>query len=365
MTSRSWRRVYGSRQSSSEKRRACKTPFVSELLRPGPTMLPLGQATEATYTRPNRSRGNDISRGLLILVVLMTLALVSTAFAALPEQPVLTGVRNEQTPAAGNTGSEDVLAWARSRSGHPHLFDAWVRVGTSPATKLNTAGQGWMGGVDYPRVIYQQVRNGRSNLFLYDLSDGSRPATPTGVNTAKWEWHPTISGDWLLFGRTNNSTPTDRVILHNQTTSEERLLATVTRRTHSLVPDQVNGNWATYTRCAPVCNVIRYDITSQTKKKLGKPAATKPRYQYGSSVAADGTVYLARSGRGCGTGGVKLVRFGALDTATGTVVARLATDFDFFFSSVRDNADGSTDVFYDRVRCATGRWDIYKITDGP
>jgi hypothetical protein len=46
-------------------------------------------------------------------------------------------------------------------------------------------------------------------------------------------------------------------------------------------------------------------------------------------------------------------------------VARLAAGFDFFFSSVRDNADGSTDVFYDRARCATGRWDIYKITDGP
>jgi hypothetical protein len=91
------------------------------------------------------------------------------------------------------------------------------------------------------------------------------------------------------------------VILHNQTTSEERLLATVTRPTHSLEPGQVNGNWATYTRCTPVCNVIRYDITSQTKKKLSKPATTKPRYQYGSSVAADGTVYLARSSRGCGT----------------------------------------------------------------
>jgi len=293
----------------------------------------------------------------------MALALVSAAYAALPEQPVLTGVRNEQTPAAGNTGTEDVLAWARSRRGHPDLVDAWVRVGTSPAIKLNQAGQGWIGGVDYPTVIYQRIVNGRSNLFLYNLSDGSRPATPTGVNTAKWEWHPTISGDWLLFGRNNNATPTQRVILHNQTTHEERLLATVTRRAHFLVPGQVNGNWATYMRCTPVCNVIRYDITAQTKKTLGKPATTRPREQYGPSVTADGTVYLARSGQSCG--GVKLVRFGALDPATGTVVARLAAGYDLFFTSVRDNAGGSTDVFYDRVRCATDRSDIYKITDGP
>lgn len=46
-------------------------------------------------------------------------------------------------------------------------------------------------------------------------------------------------------------------------------------------------------------------------------------------------------------------------------MAQLAAGFDLFFSTIRDNADGSTDVFYDRVRCATRRWDVYKITDGP
>jgi hypothetical protein len=304
-----------------------------------------------------------VRRGLLVLVALAALVLVSAALAALPEQPVRSGIRNERNPAAGNTGTEDVLAWARSRLGHPNLVDTWVRVGTSPAIKLNTIGQGWIGGVDYPTVVYQRIRNGRSNVFLYDLSNGSRPATPAGVNTAKWEWHPTLSGDWLLFGRNNNATPTERVILHNQATSEQRLLATVTRPTHFLAPGQVNGNWATYMRCAPNCNVIRYDIATQTKKTLGKPATATPREQYGPSVTADGTVYLARSGPSCG--GVKIVRFGALDPATGTVVARLAAGFDLFFTSVRDNADGSTDVFYDRVRCATDRSDIYKITDGP
>jgi hypothetical protein len=305
-----------------------------------------------------------VRRGLPVVVALTALALVSAALAALPEQPVRSGIRNERNPAAGNTGTEDVLAWARSRLGHPNLVDAWVRVGSSPAIKLNTAGQGWIGGVDYPTVVYQQVRNGRSNLFLYDLSDGSRPATPAGVNTAKWEWHPTISGDWLLFSRDDNATPTQRVILHNQTTSEERLLATVSRRAHFLVAGQVNGNWATYTRCAPVCNANRYDIATRTKTTLGKPATGVPLDQYGASVTADGTVYLARAGRSCGSN-VRLVRFGALDPSTGTVVARLPAGFDLFFTSIRDNLDGSTDVFYDRVRCATDRWDIYKITDGP
>ena len=303
-------------------------------------------------------------RGLLALVVLIALVLVSTALPALAEQPVLTGARNEQTPAADNTGTEDVLAWARSRRGHPNLFDAWVRVGSSPAIKLNQVGRGWMGGIDYPTVVYQRVVNGRSNLFLYDLSDGSRPPTPTGVNTAKWEWHPTISGDWLLFGRDDNASPTRRIVLHNLTTSGERIVAAVTRRTHYIVPGQVNGNWATYTRCAPVCNVIRYDIAAGTKKALGKPATRTPREHYGSSVSADGTVYLARSGPGCGNG-IRVVRYGALDPANGRVVAQLAAGFDLFFSFSRDNADGSTDVFYDRVRCATRRWDVYKITDGP
>jgi hypothetical protein len=62
---------------------------------------------------------------------------------------------------------------------------------------------------------------------------------------------------------------------------------------------------------------------------------------------------------------VKIVRYGSGDPVNGTVVADLSSGRDIYRSFVRENADGSVDLFYDRVRCSTGRWDVYKLTDPP
>ena len=299
----------------------------------------------------------------LVLVALAVAAVATpAAWAQLAEVGVVTGPRNENNSAADWNGADEVLAWSRSRPGHPSLYDAWVRVGGGPAIKLNVGGQGWIGGIDYPLVAYQRLLNGRSNIYLYDLSNDTRPATPAGVNTNRWEWHPTISGEWLLFGRGDRRT--ERIVLHNTTTGEERVLDTANRRRVSIQPDQVNGNWATYTRCAHVCNVIRYDITLETKTTLPRPAGASSRHQYSSSVTSAGTVYFARSRTGCGRS-VRIVRlYGPGDPPTGTEIVHLPRGRELYtFSYVRENADGSVDFFYDRYNCSKGRTDIYKVTD--
>jgi hypothetical protein len=303
-------------------------------------------------------------RGLLAFAAVAALAAAPVVHAALPEEPVFASPRNERNPAADrDTGGTDVWAFTRNRTGFLNRYDAYVKIGTNAAIKLNTSGQGWTGGVDYPTVVYQRVYRGQSNIFLYDLSDGSRPATPSGVNTDRWEWHPTISGDWLLFGRDNNLSPTQRVILHNGVTHENRLLSSVTRAAHYLQADQVNGDWATFTRCTPVCNVVRYQISTQARMVLAKPVTSPRRQQYASSVTSAGVVYLVRSRPTCGAS-VRIVRYDPSrgDPATGRIVVFLPAGRDVFFSHVRENADGSVDVFYDRVNCSTGRWDIYKAT---
>jgi hypothetical protein len=149
-------------------------------------------------------------------------------------------------------------------------------------------------------------------------------------------------------------------------THEERLLSSITRATHYLQADQVNGDWAAYTRCTPVCNVVRYRISTDTRRRLPKPTTSPPRHQYAGSVTSAGVVYLVRSGPTCGNR-VRIVRYDASrgDPATGRVVASLPAGRDVGFSHVRENADGSVDVFYDRVACSSGRWDIYKVTDPP
>ena len=138
-----------------------------------------------------------------------------------------------------------------------------------------------MGGIDYPLVAYQRFQNGRGDIELYDLSTGTHPPVPAGVNTRKYEWHPSISGDWLLFGRADRRLTS--IVLHNMTTGEERVLDRGKVRRLYLQPDRVNGNWATYTRCRrTICNVVRYDIATKTKttlprRGLGSPASSTAR----------------------------------------------------------------------------------------
>ena len=307
-----------------------------------------------------------MKRGLVIGVVCFALAAAGVALAALlPEEPVLSSSRNERNPAADATGTTEVLAFTRSRAGFPNRYDAFVKSGSDPAVQLNLGGQAWTGGIDYPVVVYQRIARGQSDLFMYDLSDGSRPATPLGVNTSRWEWHPTISGDWLLYGRDNTSNPTQRVVLHEHvTTHEERVLESITKATHYLQPDQVNGDWATYTKCAPNCNVFLYQISTQATTRLPKPVTDRPRQQYAGVVSPDGAVYLVRSGPRCGER-VRIVRYDAAraDGTYGTIVAGLPSGRDIAFAFLREQFGGARDVLYDRVNCSTGRFDVYKVTD--
>jgi hypothetical protein len=304
-------------------------------------------------------------KGIILLVLAWALVAVPAALALLPEHAVLTGARNDRNPAADWNGTESVLAWSRSRPANRNRYDAWVKHGAAAPIKLNTVGQGWIAGMDYPFVVYQRVLDGASNLLLYDLSTDTRPDMPAGVNTERWEWHATLSGDWLLFGRDNNQTLLQRVVLHDMVMGTERLLVTNQRRRHFIAPGQVNGNWATYTRCTPVCNVVVYDIGADTRTTLPKPPAATTPHQHASAVTDDGTVYLVRVGRRCGRN-VRLVRYGPTDPPTGVVIAQLPNGRNITYSFARENPlDGSVDLFYDRETCSNERWDVYKVTDPP
>ena len=306
-----------------------------------------------------------MKRGLAIGVLCAVLAAAGVALAALPEQAVLSTSRNERNPAADATGTTQVLAFTRSRSGQPNRYDAFAKRGNEATVKLNTSGQGWTGGIDYPMVVYQRIAGGQSNIFLYDFTDGSRPPTPDGVNTTKWEWHPTISGDWLLYGRDNTSNPTQRVVLHNGSTHAERTLDSITTASRYLQPDQVNGgDWATFTKCAPNCNVFLHQISANTTIKVPRPTTDRPRQQYAGGVSPDGDVYLVRSGPRCGER-VRIVRYDTDrgDGTFGTIVASLPSGRDIAFAFVREQFGGARDVYYDRVNCSTGKFDIFKVTD--
>jgi hypothetical protein len=296
---------------------------------------------------------------------LVLAAVAAPAAGALVPAPVRATAVNESNPAAGwGADGSEYIAWTQNSAAYPRRYNAYIQRGTDPKIKLNTVGQGWIGGIDYPTVAYQQIYNGRSDLKLYDLATGIRSNPPTGANTARWEWHPTISGEWLLFNRDDNASPTQRVILFNRTTGAATLLASVTRAEHYLLANQVNGNFAVWTKCAPRCDVYKRDIAAGRTVRLPKPVTTPPRYQYGAAVTSGGTVYLARAGRTCGSG-VRLIRYGAGDATYGTRVATFPPGVDTAIGYARENPDLSTDVFFDRVSCRTYKYDIYKIHDPP
>jgi hypothetical protein len=303
-------------------------------------------------------------------------AAIPLAHAALVvETPVLTSRASEETPAAAwnADGTTAYLAYAKSSLASPRRFNAYLRAinpadGSFTVVKLNAVGRGYLGGIDPPAVVYQQIYNGRSNLKLYDIETGKRRNPPRSINTLKWEWAPTISGSVLLFNRDDNTTTTQRVILHDldKTTGAETVLSKTTRSFHSTHAGQVNGNWAVWARCAPICGVFRRDIAARTSVRLARPT-NSARDQYAPSVDSHGTVYLARSGRACGSI-VRIVRYTTGHIAAGrpgTTVAQLPPGTSLFVTFAQGNGNGTVDVLYDRLTCSTGTSDIYKITDAP
>jgi hypothetical protein len=314
-----------------------------------------------------------MKRGLIVLVSIAALAAAAVSIAALlPEQPVFNGTKNERNPAAGfDGGGGEVWAFTRSRAGDRNRYDAYAKKGANSPIKLNEAGQGWTGGMDYPIVSYQQISGGGSDIYFYDLETDTDATQPAPVNTAKfWEWHPSFSGTLsnyrLLFGQDNTNNPTQRVVLHQHPAHVSQELSYVTKASHYLQPDQLNGDWATFTRCTPVCNVFKHDVSTETTTRIPKPVTDRPRHQYAGAVTSAGAVYLVRSGPRCGEK-VKIVRYDTArsDPSLGTVVGALPSGFDIVFAFARENVGGSVDVFYDRVNCSTGRFDIYKVTDPP
>jgi hypothetical protein len=291
----------------------------------------------------------------LFLVGLVT-AGVAWATLLTPE-PVVTakGRQFEVSATPGGT----YLAYDQSRPGHPNQFDVYVKPAGERRFKVNTQGVAYGGGIDSTTVIYQSVRNGQSDLRLFDLVTHARSA-PAGVNSKRWEWLPTISGDWILYGQQWGSRPVNgRVILHDTNTAETRILdEQIGKPRRLLSPGQVNGDFATWDRYTPLShteNVFLYQISAQAKTKIPVPTG---KVQYSSSVTPTGTVFYARSGLGCGTH----VTLHEYASGTDTLLARLPNGYDSFRTFAVDEGAGVTSLYFERFQCSRGKSHIYKLT---
>lgn len=272
--------------------------------------------------------------------------------------PVKASTRDEVTPAAGG----GYFTWAKSRRGHPNIFDVWVQQdGQSGVRKVNPPGtSAFGGGIDGTRLVYQQVKNYNSDLRLFDLATGRRTNPPPGTNTKRWEWGPTISGDWLLFAR-GVYRSTQQAILRNLVTGEQRVLDTVSGKRGSLTSGQVNGGFAVWGKCVGnTCDVFRYDIASGTKIAMPRNG----RVLYAPSVVPSGTTYYVTGETTCGD--AQLVRtttdgrtFVLSDSGS---THDIGTTYAVVLPGRPPNAPGVR-IYFEWRKCSNDRSDIYSLDD--
>ena len=295
--------------------------------------------------------------GAAVGLLVVGLVGVATAWATLvTPEPVVTAKGRQIHASAALAGA--YLAYSQSRPSSFGSFDVYVKPAGRRRYKVNKRGQAFAGGIDGTTLIWQRVRNGQSDLRLFDLASHAR-SIPAGVNTRRYEFWPTISGDWILYGQNWRGGSNSRVILHNTNTSETRILDERVNLPHTRVtPGQVNGDYATWETINDrklVLDVFLYQISTATTTRLPRPTG---KLQYSPSVTADGTVFYVRSGLGCGHDVLREYAAGV-----DTPVAVLPRGYDVFTNTFAVDEGGVvTSVYFDRVQCSTGKSHIYKIT---
>ncbi len=283
----------------------------------------------------------------------MLVVFVATTAQAVTEVPVISTSDNEYNPA----GSADYLAWT-VWTGTKNIAYA-SEVGGEPFRVSRRGKQGYVGGIDGTTLVYQEYDGSFSNIYLFDLVTHKRTQA---VPWDYWKYFPSISGDWLLYGE--DSIGLKEIFLYNMDTSEERVLLQEIRERVDILPGQVNGDFVVFEKRvydahddAVSCNVYRYRISTDKTAKIANP---NERCQFGPSVSPDGTVYFARAGFSCGRNASLQEK--APGEPASTLVA-FEEGRDFYGTYAFDNGDGTTDVFYDPVRCG-GKGNIFKVTVG-
>jgi hypothetical protein len=273
--------------------------------------------------------------------------------------PTLIMGRNRVGEFQGVRGGQ-FIAWQENSRRSPRHYDLFARrLGGGGAFKVNAAGtNGANGGIDGDVLLFQEFGKGKSDLKLFDLADRSRSSPPRGVNTAQWEYWPSISGDHLLFGRLHKS-GLRRIILFDVASRDATSLDKVKGSGRFLAPGQVNGDYAVWSKCATKrrCNVILYRISDGTKTRIPNSGGR----DHAPSVTPDGVVYFARSGGACGSG-TKILR--SLPGGPPTILWRLPSGDDVGTTRAFLDAGGETTVFYDHFACGQAtESDVWEIVE--
>src|SRR3990170_1838987 len=246
-----------------------------------------------------------LAAGLSVLPLVLACAGIHMARSQEPIPTILLG--GNRVGEFQAVRGDGFLAWQQNSRRDPGHYDVFARpIEGGPRFRVNAEGtNGANGDIEGDLLVYQEYEGRRSGLRFFDLGDRERRRPPRDVNSRAWEYWPSMSGEWLLFGRLKDN-GTRQIILFDLSSNSSKRLDRARGEGTFLAPGQVNGDYAVWYRCTPEarCDVIRYHIPNGTWETIPNPG----RFQRAPSVGPDGTVYFARSGGGCGRR-VQLVRY--------------------------------------------------------
>jgi hypothetical protein len=308
---------------------------------------------------PTKESTVNLRRSSLFVGSLLAflLLIADVAVGATPTK-VLGTLRNEFDGTAEN----GYFAYTQSRAGQPNKFDAYLKRPGLARIKVNATGtQAYHTNLDIGNpvlgdaLIFAQRSSEDADLKIWDVASGGRTNPPTGVNSGRSEWEPSLSDHFLLFGRgPAHQFYMDTLVLWDLDTNTPTVVDTAPTNGF-LLPGIVNVDWATWTECsASDCRVWRYRISTTTKTEVRSSA----RFIYTSAIGIDGTVWFVQSGFGCGTN-VK-IRRDTISSAPTTLVD-FPPGIDANISDL-DDSGAARRLYFARVNCSNvNNWNIYRV----
>jgi hypothetical protein len=195
--------------------------------------------------------------------------------------------------------ADGYVGWEENSRRYPYHYDVVVADPTGTIRYINAPGtDGEAGGIDGTTIVYSEFGTTSVHLKLYDLTTGIRTDIPQ-LDTAAPDYHPTISGPWILFTRGDRGRTT-RVLLFNRISGALRQLTTITpHRTRAFVySGQVAGNYAVWGRVTKQGqDIFRYRIDTRVNRLLRRPRGLFARYD--PAVTPAGTAYWEQTSNAC------------------------------------------------------------------
>jgi hypothetical protein len=290
----------------------------------------------------------DLMRAVLVAVVGVSLFGVGLAIAAaaflIRPVVVVRGGDNEGPVASGSW-----FAWMHGTTANPippiSQTDVYVRHGSSRAWRANPAGtHAETGGISEGVLVIQLIKQGSAlatvNLATHKLRLLARPFNMPH----RFEWRPSLSGKWLLYGSIDYADQTYTIQLANLRTKKVIQLEHVQGHAAYAAPGQVNGPYATWISCPDNhCIAYRYDIDTDATIQM-PPIGGAQYWHFGPSVTNTGTVYFGVA-QGCAS--AQLIRWQHGQTRT---IYRFSPGTAFLYSFATNTKP--TTVYYDAVACA-------------